>query len=202
MSLAINELAAALSKAQSEIKDSAIDKKNPHFRAGYSSLAAVWDACREPLTKNGISVVQSVEGAAEAMYVKTYLLHSSGQYMTSECPLITDKKTMQGIGSAITYAKRYSLAAMVGVASSEDPEEDDGEGAEPPRSSAKPPANPGDYVIQIGKEYKGKKLSDIPDAKLGDFATWIHNLKDPSPALIECYNAIERYFDSKTGGSN
>ena len=124
MSESIAELAKALAMAQSEIKGAAKDSTNPHFKTKYADLASVWDACREPLTKNGLSVAQSTRMEGNAVVVITMLLHSSGEYIRGEISLPPTKPDPQGHGSAITYARRYALAAMVGIA----PEDDDGWG--------------------------------------------------------------------------
>jgi hypothetical protein len=127
----INELAAALAKAQGQIEGAKKDSINPHFKNRYADLASVWDACREALTTNGLSVVQSpsvMQSAenCEAEYgVTTMLLHSSGQWMRGTLYLKPTKNDPQGAGSALTYARRYALAAMVGIA----PEDDDANAA-------------------------------------------------------------------------
>jgi len=146
----INELATALAKAQSQIEGAKKDKKNPHFKNDYADLASVWDACREALTGNGLSVAQSAESSGDGGYgVTTMLLHVSGQWLTGTLYLRPTKDDPQGAGSALTYARRYGLAAMVGVA----PADDDGNAA-----SAKPiaavvvalePAGYADWLVDM-----------------------------------------------------
>jgi len=122
----INEIAAALAKAQGQIEGAKKDKKNPHLKNDYADLASVWDACREALTTNGLSVAQAAETNGEGAYgVTTMLMHSSGQWMSGTLYLRPMKDDPQGAGSALTYARRYALAAMVGVA----PADDDGNAA-------------------------------------------------------------------------
>lgn len=120
------KLAAALAKAQAQIQHADMGRVNPHFRNKYATLADIWDACREALTSNGLSVVQmprtEVKERGMLVHVETVLLHESGQSMTSTLTMPVDKVTAQGVGSAITYARRYALAAVVGVA----PDDDDG----------------------------------------------------------------------------
>lgn len=125
MSENINELAMALSKAQGQIKPAIKDKKNPHFKSSYADLASTWDACRSALSDNGLSVMQTVEMRAEGPVLMTMLVHSSGQWKSGEMPIIVQKSDAQGFGSALTYARRYSLQSIAGIAS----EDDDGEGA-------------------------------------------------------------------------
>ena len=123
---ATNELSAAAAKANAEIKNAVKDANNPHFKNDYASLASVLDAVREPLSKNGLSVIQATKiGEGGEFILETRLTHSSGQWIESEMPLILGKSDMQGLGSAITYARRYALAAMIGVAQADD----DGEGS-------------------------------------------------------------------------
>lgn len=121
----INELAAALAKAQSEIKDAAKDSANPFFKSKYADLASVWDACRTPLSKNNLSVVQTAETDAAGIVLHTLLLHASGQWISGTLCMTPVKSDPQGIGSCVTYARRYALSAMVGIA----PSEDDGNAA-------------------------------------------------------------------------
>lgn len=116
----INELATALAKAQGEITAAMQDKVNPHFKSSYASLNSVWDACRVPLSKNGLSIIQTMQSQDDALTLVTTLAHCSGQYIKSFLPIATTKATPQALGSAITYMRRYSLAAIVGVAPDED----------------------------------------------------------------------------------
>jgi hypothetical protein len=116
----VNELAAALAKAQQEIKGAMKDSVNPFFKSKYADLESVWDACREPLTKNGLSVVQIPIGGKEGVSVQTILLHSSGQWIAGELLLNPTKTDPQAIGLAISYGRRYSLAAFAGVYQTDD----------------------------------------------------------------------------------
>lgn len=145
----INELAAALAKAQSQIERAKKDSTNPHFKSSYADLASVWDACREALTGNGLSVAQSAEASGDGGYgVTTMLLHTSGQWMSGTLYLKPTKDDPQGAGSALTYARRYGLAAMVGVA----PADDDANAAsEKPTTAvvAMPPKGYSDWLADL-----------------------------------------------------
>ena len=123
----INEIATALAKAQGAIEGAVKGSVNPHFRSKYADLGAVWEACREHLSKNGIAVIQPVVTAPDGKhFTVTRLVHTSGQWMEDGgIPLILSKDDMQGLGSALTYSRRYGLMAMVGIA----PEDDDGNAA-------------------------------------------------------------------------
>lgn len=111
----INELMAALAKAQGQIKPASKDSINPHFRSKYSGLASVWEACREALSSNDIAVPQTIRRDETGIFLVTTLGHSSGQWMESHFPLPIQKGTPQELGSLLTYYKRYALAMMVGV---------------------------------------------------------------------------------------
>jgi hypothetical protein len=119
---AINELAAALAKAQAKITGAVKNAANPHFRSSYANLEAVWDAIREPLTSNGLSVVQTTEANTNtgAFELVTTLLHTSGQYIEGRFPILAVKQDPQSIGSATSYARRFALAAIVGVYQTDD----------------------------------------------------------------------------------
>ena len=124
----IEKLAAALAVAQGKIEGSRKDAANPFFKNQYSTLSSVWEACREQLSANGLSIVQTSNILPEhpdLVIVETQINHSSGQWIRGRIAMRPVKNDPQGIGSCITYARRYSLAAMVGVA----PEDDDGNAA-------------------------------------------------------------------------
>lgn len=163
----INTLAAALAAAQGEMPDAVLDCKNPHFNSRYASLSSIWNACREPLSKNGLSIVQGVVVHPQwELALESTLMHSSGQFVTYRCPLIVDKKNMQGLGSAITYAKRYSLATLVGVVDSED---DDGNAAKeaPPKKqggAAPTPAPTQNTQTKIAPQNSEPKNFNAPPA--------------------------------------
>ena len=139
----MKELATALAKAQANIKTALKDSKNPHFKSSYADLTSIWEACRDALAKNGLSVVQIPGFDANDVWLETMILHSSGESISGRYPLRPQQNTPQAYGSALTYARRYSLAAMVGVVADED---DDGNaasqrGREEPRKEAPAPAN-------------------------------------------------------------
>lgn len=121
----INELAAALSKAQGAIKGALKDTANPFFKSKYADLSSVWEACRDQLAANGLSVAQMPCETESGVMVETVLMHASGQWISNRFTMPVAKQDAQSVGSAITYSRRYALAAMVGVA----PEDDDGNAA-------------------------------------------------------------------------
>jgi hypothetical protein len=131
MSPTIGKLAEALAKAQAEMEGAVKDATNPHFRSKYADLASIRDACR-PLAKYGIAHLQPTRAEGPHVTVTTLLLHSSGEWIAEDLTLTAGQNTPQAVGSAITYGRRYGLAAMVGIA----PEDDDGEAAEPRNAQA------------------------------------------------------------------
>lgn len=116
----INELAAALSKAQAEIAPAIKDSSNPFFKSKYADLSSIWNACRDPLTKNGLAIMQTMDFQEGQLMLATTLAHASGQWMRSYLPIINEKNNAQGLGSAITYNRRYALSAMVGIIADDD----------------------------------------------------------------------------------
>jgi hypothetical protein len=120
----INDLAGALAKAQAEIRNPAFDSTNPHFKNRYASLASHVDAVRAALPKFGLSVVQFVESPErDRVTVTTRILHASGQWIES-CVGCASGAKVQELGSAVTYLRRYALAAICGIVGEDD---DDGE---------------------------------------------------------------------------
>jgi len=121
----IADLAIALSKAQAENGTVHKDAKNPFFKSNYASLAQVWETVRPTLTANGLSVVQLPSHDESGYYVESMLIHSSGQWIKSRLYMKPVKEDPQGIGSLISYARRYALQSLVMVCS--DDLDDDGE---------------------------------------------------------------------------
>jgi hypothetical protein len=130
----IGELAAALAKAQGEMTGAKKDSDNPFFRSKYADLASVVAAIQGPFAANGLAYVQCPEPCeGEEVAVDTVLMHASGQWIASRTVVPVTKKDAQGYGSALTYARRYGLQAMAGVAS----EDDDGNAAAASRPAPK-----------------------------------------------------------------
>lgn len=189
----IKELAAALAKAQAEIKGAAKTGENPHFRSRYADLASTWDACRDALTKHGLSIVQSPGGDdPEIVRMTTRLLHESGEWIEDTLAMRPVKSDPQGIGSATTYARRYALAAMAGVA----PEDDDGNAAShqektapPPKVTAKQAADIEALRDEVGLDEKKfldwLKVDTISNLPAADFRRVIRSLEKRRKATPE-----------------
>jgi len=114
MSPSIGFLAAALAKAQGAMEPAALDRENPGFHFRYATLASVWESIRKPLSMNGLAVSQDAVAENGRVGVVTMLVHSSGEWKRSRFLLKPLRDDPQGAGSALTYARRYALAAMVG----------------------------------------------------------------------------------------
>ena len=122
----INEIAAALSKAQGQMRGATKDSANPFFKSKYADLASVWESCRKPLSDNGLAVIQSPSVDGVRVLVETLIVHSSGQWLRGAVSVSAKEDSPQAIGSCVTYLRRYALQSFVGVA----PEDDDGEAAQ------------------------------------------------------------------------
>lgn len=117
----LKNIAKALAKFQADIKDPARDKDNPYFESKYVALDGLLDAVRPVLATNGLSFIQSPVSNGQDMGVTTLLMHDSGEWIESD-PFVLHavKNDPQAGGSAITYARRYSLSAVLGVAWDDD----------------------------------------------------------------------------------
>ena len=137
-------LAGALAKAQLQIEPASKNATNPHFRSHYADLASIWDACRGPLNTNGLSIVQfPCDGEVGRTGLCTMLLHSSGEFISEVVTTRSQKDDPQGLGSALTYLRRYALAAVVGVTATED---DDGNAASTPANARVSTPAPRPYI--------------------------------------------------------
>lgn len=120
----IAKITPAIGKVQAQIAPAKKEGVNTYFNnAKYATLSSVWDACREPLKANEITVIQLPGKDDLGYYLETILLHVSTEFISGKMYFHCPKDDPQGIGSAITYARRYSLAAALGIC----PEDDDGE---------------------------------------------------------------------------
>src|SRR3990167_2252733 len=126
----IDQLAAAIVKAQLALVPAAKDHINPFFKSKYADLPTVWEASG-PFRENGIAITQSpMDAPDEYIVLDTQLSHISGQWMRSRLKIRVAKNDPQGFGSALTYARRYALGAMTGIVTEED---DDGNAASMPQ---------------------------------------------------------------------
>lgn len=120
MSETISALATALSKAQGMIDDATKTGLNPAFRSKYADLASVRAAIREPLAVNDLSIVQGPRKAEGGVEVETMILHKSGEWISESVFIPVTKQDAHGMGSGITYARRYGLMALLCIATDDD----------------------------------------------------------------------------------
>ena len=117
----IAKLTTALSIVQGKLSHAKKDSANPFFKSKYADLESVWDACRSLLAENGLCVMQFPGEFLEGcMSLDTILAHSSGEYIKQTMEVPVTKLDPQGAGSALTYMRRYALAAVVGVVQADD----------------------------------------------------------------------------------
>ena len=130
-------IATALVKAQKAFGPALKTSTNPHFKSKYADLSACVEAVIESLNDNGIMLMQQCHESESGVIVETLFIHESGEtFSAGKLHVPAAKQDPQGYGSALTYARRYSLMAACGIA----PEDDDGNAASNPQSAAKPAA--------------------------------------------------------------
>lgn len=183
-------LATALAKAQASLSAAKKDRVNPHFKNHYATLESIWEAAREVLAPNGLSIVQTFDATdGRLMNIRTTLMHSSGQWIAGVLSMAPQQATPQGIGSAITYGRRYSLGSILGIVSEEDDDgnlasQDHAESERAPTHQPAPYRAPtasgpskvtgwrGVTVPKFIKKFAGQKLSDMPQE---DLMWWADN---------------------------
>lgn len=189
----LGEIFGALAKAQLEMEVAKMESKNPFFKSNYADLPSVVKASRPHLAKNGLCVIQRVIPLGGVSHLVTRLGHASGEWLESQMPINPPKADIQTLGSYITYLRRYSYAAMVGVVAAN--EDDDGEKAMAPvREIETAPARTGISKQQLeilARELEGHneilegvingfklgKLSDLPASKYTQCLERIREIK-------------------------
>ena len=182
------------------------DGTNPHFRSDYMKLDGILNKVKPILTEVDIGVLQSIETNDRDVTCTTMLLHDSGQVMAGCATVHADKDTPQGFGSAITYARRYGIATLLGIADCED---DDGNGADAtskkkvvskpaPKPAPKIAPQPEKVVItkltkiqieQILNAFDtniGVNVNDL-EGKFGPVDDWDTNTRKE---LLDCYDKL------------
>lgn len=191
----IGEIAKALSNFQGSLEAAKKDAENPFFKSNYATLSSVVESAKNLLKSNGLSVVQTTELMGEKVCLVTTLMHVSGQWIAGTLPIIAVKSDPQAQGSAITYARRYAYAAILGIVTDDD---DDGESAMPKeRSAAQSPAprlgratigasKPApppiaqatdgkldEYVVKFGRKHAGKTLLEIGEFEVRSYRDFL-----------------------------
>ena len=154
----ITNLAAAFVKAQAEMSGAKKSAKNPFFKSNYANLEEVISCVKEPFANHGLGFMQFPVSGEGSAGVETVILHESGEWVSGDFLLDCVKSDPQGMGSAVTYARRYGLQSAVGLPS----EDDDGEGA----MKRKPQMTKEDAVAKLPGaktvDALGKAWSSIP----------------------------------------
>lgn len=199
----IEELAKALCKAQSKIENAKKDVKNDFFKSRYADLASVWDACRGPLTDNGLSIVQGLSSLEDKVVCTTLLLHISGQFIKSEFSMLPKDASPQAAGSCATYLRRYSLMAMVSIA----PEDDDGNAAS---GKSQPRPTQGTTGVQNDNQHTNQKTTThAPVAHVPPLAEKKAPVVSDTPVAYPPFDlkdpkhreAVERFLAKHNAGS-
>ena len=175
----INEISKALALVQGEIRAAQKDGANPHFKSKFASLHSHWEACRSILSKNGLAVTQLTDILEDGRDVLvTMLMHSSGQWLRSSMVLKPVKNDPQGMGSCLSYARRYMLSAIVGTTSDDD--DDDAESAQGRGKTVPSPApfvaKPATNTINANQSNMLQQLeARLPGSEKIALAGWIKN---------------------------
>ncbi len=189
----ISNISAALAKFQSEVKQPKKDTNNPFFNKKYVPLEGVVSVITEPLAKNGLSYIQSTGTEGENVIVTTLLMHTSGEFIESDPLRLPGHQVQkgggkdfnpQGIGSAITYGRRYSLTALLGIASEEDDDGNSGSGDQSTSGNKPNSQSAGNGQVDKRSEAQVKRLFAIAKDK----GVSVANLKK---ALMKDYNKTQ-----------
>lgn len=201
----INEIAAALAKAQGEMKPAVFNRVNPHYKSRYADFTSCMDACRLPLSKNGLAVTQLPSFSGDGRFVlSTLLLHSSGQWMACEFPMSTKNDNIQAIGSAMSYAKRYSLCGMLGIVADEDIDDDGNHAIAAPAQQAAPqqPPAPKPPAAKIGPQQTATlknleaQLSAEYKKKIYDWLSKQYAITSIENVNVEIYGKVFGAFEN------
>ena len=189
-SASVKELATALAIVQGQLTFAKKDSKNPFFKSNYADLESVWDACRDLLSANGLAIMQFPGDYVDGnMTLTTVMTHSSGEWVAQNMSLPVSKPDAQGAGSAITYMRRYALAAIVGVVQADD----DGNSASD--KSEKPVAATAQQIASINA---------LIEQTQSDEAKLLSYFKKPSVSLLDRNQAIQAIamLEKKLGAEN
>jgi len=173
---------AALAAAQAEMGPALKDATNPAFKSKYADLASVMSACLPALNGNGICVMQPTGEEERGRVVETILAHVSGEMVSCRVPLIVAKNDMQGYGSAVTYARRYGLMSMAGIA----PEDDDGNAA----AKAAPKGEKSASIAPVNEALRQAREDAVNDS-LPDDATPEQRANAFADSLIAAFKACK-----------
>lgn len=206
----IGHVAEALAKAHTEISSIERDGKNPHFKSRYATLDQILESVRPILAKNGLIIVQSSDDGSEDhkyINVKSAVIHLSGQWIETSVQIPVSKNDAHGLGSALTYGRRYSLGALLAISTQEG--DDDGNAAVASMrkvqatASVTPASNQpslkdlaGKLLIEIQRIYQNPKMV-MSDAKDAFIAMYGENAQMTTETLTEAINTLAGMPDAK-----
>lgn len=184
-----DQLFTALSKAQAQMTGGKATAKNPFLKNTYASIEDIWSEIRDPFSENGLLVTQLIKGQMPHCYVETILGHVSGQYITSQTPIIMAhdaKNAAQAFGSGVTYAKRYGMSAITGFSLSDKTDDDAEVAGEKKRVVTMSSAQleelkvylsvPG-FLDEIRRRIGGLKVGDQPESFYREMKAYGEKLK-------------------------
>jgi hypothetical protein len=217
-------LCAALVAAQGALKPIAKDGKNPAFRSRYATLDGIMETVRPALAAHGLAVVQGVVhpetgegGRLVGIMVETRLVHTSGEWLASVVPVPVAKGDAHGLGSALSYGRRYGISALLALSTDEDDDGNAAAKAPPAKPQAKPapaapapgqrlhdrvPTTPPPEAMTLAKaetvELKGQRLADMDDDRLDKLRTWAQD--KGNGFILAAIDAIQASRDSEYDG--
>lgn len=191
----IDLISKAISLAQGEMNPASKTTVNPFFKSTFATLTQVWDAIREPLSKNSISIFQDAITTEHGVAVSTRICHASGQWIEfGPLEITLAKKDAQTLGSAITYAKRYALCAAIGVVADDD--DDDGEKAVGRTSKPEPIKESSADIKKMVTEYI-KEFADVPlELALEFFKRYSEHFKKTVAESIADHQDKDKFLDT------
>ena len=171
--------AKAMSKFQGEITGAKKDSNNPFFKSSYADLASCWDAIRGPLADNGLSILQMPKGGADGLVtLETIILHEGGHLESCVMSMAPVKRDPQGLGSCLTYLRRYMLSAVTGLAQVDDDANAATGGGKKGKDNKKPTQKQLEYLTSLikknwnWKDFSAKfgveKMSELDAATTSD----------------------------------
>jgi len=188
----VDKIFPAFILAQSETAAAKKSSENPFFKSKYADLAEIIETAKPALIKNGLGIIQSPSGNGQAISVTCRIIHSSGQWIEDTITLTAVKSDPQAMGSAITYGRRYQLAALLNIAQ----EDDDGNNASGSAKGQKPegPTLRQINLEEISKIIKLGKLSDEQIKKVRQMA----GKSDATDALQEAQIMMEEWKNANS----
>jgi len=167
------KLDSALAKAQGQIQTAHKDKVNPAFRSKYADITSVWEACREALAANAISVTQwPVHSEANRLHLVTRIAHA-GQWMQGEFSIPVTKHDAHGYGSAVTYAKRFALSAALGIVADDETDDDGNRASEKSRNAPRIEERPAIKATPHKDTPKASEFDSAPSSvTVSQYSSW------------------------------